>query len=461
MVKFTREEKERIFVGRTQAFYPETWKEYVELVSHEKWTREAMQAYNFAERCRILKYAYENSPFYKRHYDSLGFRPEDVKTEADWDQVPIITKDILREHGAEMLIERERAHLYPGHTGGSTGVPCVTYGDIRSATPRRWRILGWSSGRAIGEVYPTPRETLGQDMIRIIRMDEIHRKMDKKEDALRYPKRMIGFDCQLVQETILHHMEVLTQMEPDSYTLRGYLGSVYQLANYALEHRIAIPRAIAVSVGSSVLTENMRHVISSVFGCPVTDMYGSCEIGLIAHEHQLNTEGRGIHYVFSDLLAVDLVDDAGHPVPDGEVGLTVVTLFTNHVAPVIRYNQGDRTHRVTTPDPLGMPFDRIGPIQGRETDWIIGKDGSKLFAFSGVFHDCPTCVRAFQYRQKEAGTVRLLVVPNKGNPNADAEIQHCFEAFQKPLVGKLDVTLEKVDHIPDDAGKLRCFVREK
>ncbi len=79
-----------------------------------------------------LRYVYEELPFYRRHYDRHGFRPDAVQSLADFTaKVPVITK--------KMLVEDQREHppfgsytkdfgaggiaRIHGSSGGTSGTP--------------------------------------------------------------------------------------------------------------------------------------------------------------------------------------------------------------------------------------------------------------------------------------------------------------------------------------------------
>ncbi len=95
MSTFTPKEKERIFIERTQDLWPQNWAGYLELIKHETWSKDELQDYNFKQRIRILTFAYENTEFYKKLYDDAGMNPQDIKTEKDWNAVPVVTKQMI------------------------------------------------------------------------------------------------------------------------------------------------------------------------------------------------------------------------------------------------------------------------------------------------------------------------------------------------------------------------------
>ncbi|MBU0990013.1 MAG: phenylacetate--CoA ligase family protein, partial [Proteobacteria bacterium] len=48
-----------------------------------------------------LRYAYKNSPFYKKKWDKAGVKPEDIRSLDDFEQIPFVTKDEIRRDQME------------------------------------------------------------------------------------------------------------------------------------------------------------------------------------------------------------------------------------------------------------------------------------------------------------------------------------------------------------------------
>ena len=142
---YSNKDKYEIFVERTKNNYPEIWANYEDLLKNEKLSVQELKKINFQKRCEILVYAYENSPFYKRLYDEHNFNPYNVKNEADWNEVPCITKDMVREFSNEIQIPAEIEKIgRANNTGGSTGKPLKLFNDKRDAVHSvYWRDRGW------------------------------------------------------------------------------------------------------------------------------------------------------------------------------------------------------------------------------------------------------------------------------------------------------------------------------
>ena len=77
----------------------------------------------------VLRYAYTTSPFYRRKYDAIGLDVGDVTTWEAFEQVPVVTKQELRESqenappfGDYVCVDDAELHHIHG-TSGTTGTP--------------------------------------------------------------------------------------------------------------------------------------------------------------------------------------------------------------------------------------------------------------------------------------------------------------------------------------------------
>lgn len=87
--------------------------------------------------------------------------------------------------------------------------------------------------------------------------------------------------------------------------------------------------------------------------------------------------GRGGH-LHEDQLLIEILDDAGQPVPDGVVGEVVATTFGVEAMPLIRYRTGDCAALFREPCACGRTSPRLGPIVGRKHQKLKIK-GTTLF----------------------------------------------------------------------------------
>jgi phenylacetate-CoA ligase len=112
----------------------------------------------------------------------------------------------------------------------------------------------------------------------------------------------------------------------------------------------------------SLASNTLGRLLETAWGGELFSTYGLTEAGLAFHECPVH---RGLHS-HPDLVITEVVDDAGRPVSDGEIGELVITTLQVEAMPLIRYRTGDVTFRVPGDCPCGRGGPRIGPILGRK-----------------------------------------------------------------------------------------------
>jgi len=101
--------------------------------------------------------------------------------------------------------------------------------------------------------------------------------------------------------------------------------------------------------------------LSTAWSAHLFSTYGITELASSLCEC---SAGRGGH-LHPQLLHVEILDDAGQPVPDGQVGQLVATTIGVEAMPLIRFATGDMTYMTREPCACGVCTPRIGPILGR------------------------------------------------------------------------------------------------
>lgn len=120
----------------------------------------------------------------------------------------------------------------------------------------------------------------------------------------------------------------------------------------------------------------LRHDLQQRWGCPVYDTYGTHEIGTAGFECPQQS---GLH-LMEDCVYLEVVDvDTGAPLPSGERGNLVATVFFRNMPPVIRYNLRDLS-RILAPAPCGCgsQFRRMDHLLGR-SDAMVKLRGVNVY----------------------------------------------------------------------------------
>ena len=79
-----------------------------------------------------------------------------------------------------------------------------------------------------------------------------------------------------------------------------------------------------------------------------------------------------------ELIITEVLDDEGHPVPDGESGELTITTLGVEGMPLLRFRTGDIVAMHSTPCKCGRHTARVSPVLGRKQQMIKYK-GTTLY----------------------------------------------------------------------------------
>lgn len=144
--------------------------------------------------------------------------------------------------------------------------------------------------------------------------------------------------------------------------LGGYPTAIALLAQERAAGRLSI-RPGVVFTGAERLTPFARERIAQAFRCPVRDTYAASEFPGIAFDCR-----RGRLHVNADWLILEPVDAAYRPVPPGRPSHTcLLTNLANRVQPILRYELGDSVAFDPSPCPCGSALPAI-EVEGRSDE---------------------------------------------------------------------------------------------
>jgi phenylacetate-CoA ligase len=113
----------------------------------------------------------------------------------------------------------------------------------------------------------------------------------------------------------------------------------------------------------------LRERLEARFGCPVLDLYSLNESGPVA----VYDEAAGGHVLLQHRMYVEILDDAGRPVPPGERGEVTLTGGFNPCLPLLRYRTGDHASlRLTGGEPVLVGLEGRPPVRFRTAggEWL-------------------------------------------------------------------------------------------
>ena len=296
--------------------------------------REVLEANQLKDLQEIVKFAYDNSPYYKRSFDEAGVKPSDIKTLKDIEKFPFINKKTQRDTQGvgsflgELCAVPEDDVVFISTSSGSTGVPTISpftqkdFDEFQD-TEARWF---WQVG-----VRPN----------------------DRYVHALNFSLYVGGPDVIGAQRTgALCIWGGTLPSERLLWVLKTYQPTViwtspsyaWQLGEKALKSGIDPKKdlniktiIVAGELGGSI--DATRKAIEDLWGAQVYDFYGLSDIfGACAAMCEYKD---GLH-IAEDHILVETVDpNTGKVLPPGEKGEFVFTTLRKHARPLIRFRTGD------------------------------------------------------------------------------------------------------------------------
>ena len=312
---------------------------------------------------KLLQYAYKNNNFYRRRFDVVDFHPDDFRDLKDIENIPILTKDDIRDAGDFMISNGyNRENTIHTRTGGSTGVPLHVYMDEpahsfkTAATLRHNSWVGLVPGEPVAAIWgDTEKKVSLRGKIRNL-----------------LSTRTFYLDTLKFDEDRLHSfVKNIRSRRPT--ILIGHAHSIYKFSQYLEQCSINDIRFRGVITTAMTLSDSERRLIESTLSSPVFNRYGCEEISIIASE---STQHSGMH-IFAEGLYIEPVGtDKSQP---KEI---IITDLLNKAMPLIRYQIGDYGSFESGPCPSGRGLPRFAAVAGRSADFLYKPDGTPVMGIS-------------------------------------------------------------------------------
>ncbi|HCR73892.1 MAG TPA: CoF synthetase, partial [Ruminococcus sp.] len=334
------------------------WNEEIETLD-----RKALEKLQLERLKDIIKFSYENSPYYKRTFDAAGVKPEDIKELSDISKFPFINKQTERETQGvgsflgELCAVPEEDVVFISTSTGSTGVPTMSpftkqdFDEFQD-TESRWF---WQIG-----MRPNDRYVHALNFSLYVGGPDVIGAQNLGALCIwggTLPSERLLYILKTYQPTIL--------WTSPSYAWQ--LGEKAKKSGIDPKKDLSIRKIIvAGELGGSI--DTTRKAIEDLWGAELYDFYGLSDIfGACA---AMCDAKDGLH-ICEDQILVETVDiHTGELLPPGSVGELVYTTLRKKARPMIRFRSGDIGWIDNTPCSCGRTHGRIH-INGRKDDMFI------------------------------------------------------------------------------------------
>ena len=320
--------------------------------------RESMKKLQLERLQKTVKTCYDKVPFYRKKFDKMGIKPEDIKSLEDITKLPFTTKYDLRDEypfglNAVPMDQIVRVHA----SSGTTGKPVVgtyTKNDIDNWAEGAARVL------AVGDVGPgdVVQVSYGyglftgglgaHDAAGKLGAVQLPTSSGNSEKQIMLMKDFGSTALCCTPSYALHLCEVMEKMGIKKEDLKLRVGFF----------------------GAEPWTWGIRREIEEKMGIKAIDIYGLTEMcgpGVGGEcEYQDGT------HIWEDMFYPEIINpETLEPVAPGEEGELVFTSLCKEAMPIIRYRTRDLTHLIYEPCKCGRTAVRIGKILGRSDDMLI------------------------------------------------------------------------------------------
>lgn len=307
---------------------------------------------------KIVRHAYDNSPFYKKRFDLHGVHPDDINGIEDIVKLPFTVKQDLRDNYPFGLMAVPMGDIIRLHaSSGTTGKPIVvgyTERDLENwseAVARCLTAYGLGNNDLVQISYGYGLFTGGLGA---------HAGVQK-----------IGAT---VIPTSSGNTQKQIQLMQDFGTTALACTPSYALYMAEEIHKAGIdPEKLKLKVGifgAEPWTGAMRIDLQNKLGIKAYDIYGLTEISGPGVGGECQCQN-GTH-IWEDLFYPEIIDPVTlQPVEPGQKGELVFTTLDKWGMPMIRYRTRDLTTLDYSPCECGRTCVRMGKIMGRSDDMMI------------------------------------------------------------------------------------------
>jgi len=330
---------------------------------HLKWNssfrnRDDLKKYQQKRLNRFVKRTLAKSTYYKAFFSKSGFEwslvPQISKQEFMHSFEEINTQGLKLEESMETALKAEETRDFKSEVKG------ITVGLSTGTSGKRSLFLASETERA---------QWVALVMHRIIKP-----KLFKKQKVAFFLRansnlyssvasRLFEFQYFDIFQPLDQLLHELNQFQP--HILASQPSILIDISKAQQEKTIQINPEQLISF-AEVLHDNDRLTIEKVFNQKITEIY-QCTEGFLGVSCQ-----HGTMHLNEDIIHVkkEWVDtDTFHP---------IITDFTRHSQPVVKYRMDDLLQIKKTPCPCGSPFLAIEKIIGRDDDVLLC-EGTKVY----------------------------------------------------------------------------------
>lgn len=391
--------------------------------------RHEIEALQLERLKHMVRYCYDNVPFYHKRLTEAKVTPDKIKQLSDIQYIPYTTKDDIRDNYPFGMFAQPMKNIVRLHaSSGTTGKPTVvgyTRSDLDmwSDVVARLCVAAGATDEDIVQIcfgYGLFTGALG-----------LHYGLEKI-GATVIPSSSGNTEKQVM---LLKDFGTTAIVSTPSYAM--YMSEVAHdngITNDQLKLRLGL-------FGSEGCTPEMRTAVEKGFDLFATDNYGMSElIGPGVSGECVYREG--MHIAEDHFLAEIIDSKTGEVLEPGATGEVVITPLTKEAFPLLRYRTKDISRINYEPCKCGRTMARMDKIKGRSDDMLKIK-GVNVFPsqIESVLMGIPQIGPHYQLVVTRQGCMDNLEVKVELIDSTLLENYSELETLQRTIQGKIHTVL--------------------
>lgn len=340
------------------AFHP--FLAYEPLTVQQQWQENKLQ--------ELLVYLSEHSAFYRKMFSQNHIALSNIRTIDDLKFLPTTSKNDIQNHNWEFLCVASNEVREYTATSGTLGSPvtiALTESDLQRLAYNEQQSFLCANAKA-------------QDIFQLmLTLDRQFMAGMAYYSGLRQIGAAVirtGPGLPAMQWDVLKRLQANSLVAVPSFLLK--------MISYALENNISlnqtsVEKVVCIGEGLRKADFELNALgtrIQSQWNIALHSTYASTEMQTAFTEC---SEGKGGHHL-PDLLILEILDDEGNALQEGEYGEVAITTLGVTGMPLLRYRTGDICCYYENPCGCGRKSKRLSPVVGRKKQMIKYK-GTTLY----------------------------------------------------------------------------------
>lgn len=397
------------------------------LKKSEHFSIEELEAYQLQQLQKLVKLAYQHSVYYKKRFDAVGFKPQDITSLNDLHKLPVISKEELIANTTAIHTNLNFGKTFQCSTSGTSGQSLKFNREEPADSFNRASIF---RGYSWYNVQPWERNGYfwGFNFSRFSKLKT------QFLDQLQNRFRLFSYERNELKSFV-------AKLQNSSY-VHGYASMVYEVANYMNKHQLSVQLKM-VKGTSEKIQEAYQSAIQKAFGQKMISEYGAAETGIIAFE----CPAGNMHLNMEGVLVEEIENEI------------IVTNLQMQAFPIIRYKLGDyiKLAPKETTCACGMQHQILEEVTGRIGGLVYGlSENYPSLYFYYIFKNLAEkgIKLSYQIQQKKKGELLFLIEQNLPSATLKLVQQEIERYFNKDM----NCTIKDGQQIGSKNKKLTSFI---